>query len=72
MKKFNSKTLLAWVSAFAFALCTATSAMAYTATPVHCGSCGVGGDTDDHKHDKKDEKKKDEKKDEKKKDDKPK
>jgi len=46
--------------------------MAYTATPVHCGSCGVGGDTDDHKHDKKDEKKKDEKKDEKKKDDKPK
>ena len=38
-------------------------------SPVHCGSCGAGGETDDHKHDKKDHKKddkKDDKKDEKK------
>ncbi len=50
--------------AFGFSMNASASTLASEAVPVHCGSCGTGGD---HEHD---DKKKDDKEDDKKKKDK--
>ena len=56
--------------AFGVSMNAGASALPADAQPMHCGSCGTGGDHD-HKDKKKDDKKDDKKKKDKKKDKKP-
>ena len=72
----RSVTKLFWVLlasaslTFGFSMTASAAASPADAVPMHCGSCGTGGDHE-HKDKKKDEKEDDKKKKDKKKDKKP-